>query len=136
MSSWEGELTNAAQSPTGIERGPQGLKAVPFREAGNFQSSLRDFSSLESLPRTASWAKFSRPCGTHFAIGRFSRKPVSIFAVLRFMYYSSLLRTTRRRFPGWRFRATQHVVERLRLAQLGILVCNRDSENANFIVVG
>ena len=32
--------------------------------SGNFQSSLRDFSSLESLPRTASWAKFSRPCGT------------------------------------------------------------------------
>jgi hypothetical protein len=32
------------------------------------------FSSLESLPRTASWAKFSRPCGTHFAIGRFSRR--------------------------------------------------------------
>jgi hypothetical protein len=31
---------------------------------GNFQSSLRDFSSLESLPRTASWAKVSRPCGT------------------------------------------------------------------------
>src|ERR1700738_4900438 len=36
---------------------------------GNFQSSLRDFSSFEFLPRTASWAKFSRPCGTHFAIG-------------------------------------------------------------------
>src|SRR3984885_4976875 len=68
MSSWEGELANAAQSPTGIERGPQGLKAVPFREAGNFQSSLRDFSSLESLPRTASWAKFSRPSGTHLVI--------------------------------------------------------------------
>jgi hypothetical protein len=27
---------------------------------GNFQSSLRDFSSLESLPRTTSWAKFSK----------------------------------------------------------------------------
>jgi hypothetical protein len=27
----------------------------------NFQSSLRDLSCLESLPRTASWAKFSRP---------------------------------------------------------------------------
>ena len=40
--------------------------------SGNFQSSLRDFSSLESLPRTASWAKFSRPCGTHFATRRFS----------------------------------------------------------------
>jgi hypothetical protein len=24
-------------------------------------------------PRTASWAKFSRPYGTHFAIDRFSR---------------------------------------------------------------
>jgi hypothetical protein len=45
-----------------------GLKVVPFREASNFQSSLRDFSSLESLPRTASWAKFSRPYGTHPAI--------------------------------------------------------------------
>jgi hypothetical protein len=41
---------------------------------GNFQSSLRDFSSLESLPRTASWAKFSRPCGTHFAIVRSHNK--------------------------------------------------------------
>src|SRR5450631_2967777 len=40
----------------------------------NFQSSLRDFSSLEFLPRTASWAKFSRPCGTHSAIVRFSRR--------------------------------------------------------------
>jgi hypothetical protein len=29
---------------------------------GNFQSSLRDFSSLESLPRTASWAEFSHTC--------------------------------------------------------------------------
>jgi hypothetical protein len=37
------------------------------RPQGNFQSSLRDFSSFESLPRTASWAKFSRPCGTHFS---------------------------------------------------------------------
>ncbi len=35
---------------------------------GKFQSSLRDFSSFEFLP-TASWAKFSRPCGTHFAVG-------------------------------------------------------------------
>ena len=35
--------------------------------------ALRDFSSLEFLPRTASWAKFSRPSGTHFAIGRFAR---------------------------------------------------------------
>jgi hypothetical protein len=44
---------------------------------GTFHSSLRDFSSLESLPRTASWAKFNkfnRPCGTHLAIGRFSRR--------------------------------------------------------------
>src|SRR5216684_6162945 len=38
------------------------------RFPGSFQSSLRDFSSLESLPRTASWAKFSRPCGTDFAV--------------------------------------------------------------------
>ncbi len=30
------------------------------RSPGSFQSSLRDFSSLESLPRTASWAKFSK----------------------------------------------------------------------------
>ena len=30
-----------------------------------FQSSLRDFSSPESLPRTTSWAKLSRPCGTN-----------------------------------------------------------------------
>ncbi len=37
---------------------------------GNFQSSLRDFSSLESLPRTKSWAKFSRPCGTRSRDGR------------------------------------------------------------------
>jgi hypothetical protein len=37
--------------------------------SGNFQSSLRDFSFLESLPRTASWAKFSRPSGTHSARG-------------------------------------------------------------------
>src|SRR5450631_3936456 len=37
---------------------------------GNFQSSLRDFSSLEPQPRTASWAKFSRPCGTRFRDGR------------------------------------------------------------------
>ena len=35
----------------------------------NFQSSLRDFSSLEFLPRTASWAKFSRPCGTQLGNG-------------------------------------------------------------------
>src|SRR5450631_4603048 len=40
----------------------------------NFQSSLRDFSSLEFPPRTPSWAKFSRPSGTHSAIGRFSRR--------------------------------------------------------------
>ena len=47
--------------------------------SGYFQSSLRDFSSVEFLPRTASWAKFSRPRSTssgqalrdsfHFAIG-------------------------------------------------------------------
>src|SRR6266702_4705730 len=30
---------------------------------GNFQSYLRDFSSLKSLLRTASRAKFSRPSG-------------------------------------------------------------------------
>ena len=30
------------------------------------QPSLRDSSSLKSLPRTASWAKFSSPYGTHF----------------------------------------------------------------------
>jgi hypothetical protein len=29
-----------------------------------FQSSLRDFSDGICQPRTASWAKFSRPCGT------------------------------------------------------------------------
>src|ERR1700732_1240450 len=45
------------------------LGVPPELPPGNFQSSLRDFSSFESLPRTASWAKFSRPCGTHFAIG-------------------------------------------------------------------
>jgi hypothetical protein len=47
-----------------------------FREAGDFQSSpfdkLRAGSAglfvLESLPRTASWAKFCRPSGTHLAI--------------------------------------------------------------------
>jgi hypothetical protein len=33
---------------------------------GNFQSSLRDFSFFEFLPRTASWAKLGRPCGTYF----------------------------------------------------------------------
>jgi hypothetical protein len=32
-----------------------------------FQSSLRDFSSLASLPRTASWAKVSRPFGTQLS---------------------------------------------------------------------
>jgi hypothetical protein len=41
--------------------------------SGCFQSSLRDFSSFEFLPRTASWAKFSRPCGTQLHDGRFSR---------------------------------------------------------------
>src|ERR1700733_142629 len=41
------------------------LKRYP---SANLQSSLRDFSSFEFLPRTASWAKFSRPCGTHFVI--------------------------------------------------------------------
>src|ERR1700688_4580795 len=51
---------------------------------GNFQSSLRDFSSLESLPRTASWAKFSRPCGTNLAIARFSRTHFSPCAFLPF----------------------------------------------------
>ncbi len=49
---------------------------------GNFQSSLRDFSSLEFLPRTASWAKFSRPCGTHFAIGSHADSKALISAVL------------------------------------------------------
>src|ERR1700688_773478 len=50
---------------SGSEMGvPRGLPP------GNFQSSLRDFSSLESLPRTASWAKFSRPCGTRLGGGR------------------------------------------------------------------
>ena len=39
--------------------------------SGNFQPSLRDFPSLEFLPRTASWAKVSRPCGTHCAIGSY-----------------------------------------------------------------
>jgi hypothetical protein len=34
--------------------------------------ALRDFSSLESLPGTACWAKFSRPCGTEFAIATLS----------------------------------------------------------------
>jgi hypothetical protein len=29
-----------------------------------FQSSLRDFSDGACRPRTPSWAKFSRPCGT------------------------------------------------------------------------
>jgi hypothetical protein len=49
--------------------GGNALKSPP----GKVQSSLRDFSSLESPPRTASWAKFNRPCGTHFAIGKSSR---------------------------------------------------------------
>ena len=40
-----------------------------------FQSSLRDFSSLESLPRTTSWAKFNRPCGTEFGNGVHTRAP-------------------------------------------------------------
>jgi primary-amine oxidase len=31
---------------------------------GNFQPSLRDYSCFVGLPRTASWAKFSRPSGT------------------------------------------------------------------------
>jgi hypothetical protein len=42
----------------------------PGLPPSNFQSSLRDFSSLKSLPKTASWAKFSRPSGTHFGIGQ------------------------------------------------------------------
>jgi hypothetical protein len=33
---------------------------------GHFQPSLRDCSSLESFPRTASWATLSRPSGTQF----------------------------------------------------------------------
>jgi hypothetical protein len=45
------------------------MEALWGSPPGKFQSSLRDFSSFEFLPRTASWAKFSRPCGTHFAVG-------------------------------------------------------------------
>jgi hypothetical protein len=45
-----------------------------FREAGEFQSSLRDFSSLNLYPGLHTWAKFSRPSGTHLAIARFSRR--------------------------------------------------------------
>jgi hypothetical protein len=44
--------------------------------AGIFQSSLRDFSSVESLPRTASWAKFSRPYGTRFKLALMGLRPV------------------------------------------------------------
>jgi hypothetical protein len=43
---------------------------VPWDCRDNFQSSFRDFSSLEFLPRTVSWAKFNRPCGTRFRDGR------------------------------------------------------------------
>jgi hypothetical protein len=45
-----------------------------------FQSSLRDFSSLESPPRTTSWAKFSRPTG--LAIVRISRTLFSLRGTL------------------------------------------------------
>src|SRR5271156_5130478 len=48
-----------------LDRVPQGrLKVFEDCIAAHLQSSLRDFSTLESLPRTASWAKFSRPFGT------------------------------------------------------------------------
>jgi hypothetical protein len=49
--------------------GPRAGKISRWKPCGSMrtkiQSSLRDFSPLESLPRTTSWAKFSRPFGTH-----------------------------------------------------------------------
>jgi hypothetical protein len=36
------------------------------REAMLLQSSLRDSIMFHDVPRTASWAKFSRPFGTNF----------------------------------------------------------------------
>jgi hypothetical protein len=46
---------------------PQGrLKVVQDCVAAYFQPSLRDWSSLKLNPGLASWAKFSRPCGTEF----------------------------------------------------------------------
>ena len=46
------------------------------RPSGSFQSSLRDLSSLEYLPRTAFWAKFSRPSGTHLSQSAGSHTPL------------------------------------------------------------
>jgi len=50
--------------PELVERGR--LKVVQDCVAAYFQPSLRDWSSFQIQPRTASWAKFSRPCGTEF----------------------------------------------------------------------
>ena len=47
----------------------------------NFQSSLRDFSSLESLPRTASWAKFEPSLRDSISGRSFSRRQVRARAV-------------------------------------------------------
>jgi hypothetical protein len=58
----------------------------------NFQSSLRDLSSLEISPRTTSWAKFSRPCGTLLAIGA-----PGMIALSKFLYRSAYLSLTRKR---------------------------------------
>ena len=40
---------------------------------GDFQPSLRDWIVARFSPRTASWAKLSRPCGTSSRNGWFSR---------------------------------------------------------------
>jgi hypothetical protein len=62
----------AGTTEKGIEGADWEFSIVPEVPVDHFQSSLQDFSSLEFLPRTASWAKFSRPCGTHLVIGGFS----------------------------------------------------------------
>jgi hypothetical protein len=50
-----------------LKRGIFWIEGLWGSPSSNFQSSLRDSSSFESLPRTASWARFSRPFGTSHA---------------------------------------------------------------------
>jgi hypothetical protein len=60
---------------------PQGrLKTGRDATLGNLQPSLRDSIMLHVYPGLASWAKFSRPCGTQFVnLGSHRRSKVQSF---------------------------------------------------------
>lgn len=69
-------------------KSPEGTTEEVHR--GKFRSSLHDVSTLEFLPRNVSWATFSSPCGTHFAVGSDSALNALITGLLEEIFRSQL----------------------------------------------